>query len=780
MKTSDFKRRLRFLERHAPWFVLAALVSGGLCALVIFISSGILEDVDPIWLGRNIRGYTLIGYALGILAVLLAALTFTYSFRKRSLQEKLPLRGTMMMWLWAHVYLGLLALLAAALHGGYGVFSLGFSSGKILFWLFFLMVLSGVAWRLVYRLVPPVAQPQIRNYSQRDAAGRAHEQQMEIEKLAAGESDALRQLANSILSGAQPTEIRAALRSLTPAEQAKMAAIQKLADSRRRALQRHRLQTRFTTLLQGWKILHVPLVVLFLLFFVLHLIAVFDIPSRLLPAQFQGFANTEDCSACHQAITAQWRESMHAHALTSPVTIVQTNQVIAKTVSGQPSPDPFMICNNCHGPVGAKLTGQASLPLDAPFPMDAQTINDGVSCAVCHQFTGEPASGAGGLAAVFQKGLAAGGVFFGPIADPVGNAYHRSNTTPMYQTAPESLCQNCHNVNYDLNADGRIEPGVDLILQTTYDEYEDYRAAGGAQNCLDCHMPLIPGETRVAEAAGIPFQQDFPAPPRLVHSHGFVGVDYPLDTVAVSDPQQAARAALLQSAAQITLSDDIQISADGNSATFSVDITNVGAGHQLPTGFAFARQMWIEVVVTDGDGNLLLASGVLASNTDDLCDTATLNDALAGFVTGCPGGADPQLVNFQQKLLDIIDIKRDDDGTPVLNDDGDFIVIQAVNGEETFLQHLTGGAIARLRPSDGQVLTRIDPGGTRTFAYTVPLNGDRPDEIVVTVRLLFRNLPAYFLRVLAENQPAGEFPQLEPLIGNLQIVEMASEEETYP
>ena len=31
-----------------------------------------------------------------------------------------------------------------------------------------------------------------------------------------------------------------------------------------------------------------------------------------------------------------------------------------------------------------------------------------------------------------------------------------------------------------------------------------------------------------------------------------------------------------------------------------VRITNVGAGHNVPTGFAFARQMWLEVKAFDG------------------------------------------------------------------------------------------------------------------------------------------------------------------------------------
>lgn len=779
MKRPTATRALRFTERHWPWLVAGALVSGGLCALVFFISTGLLESIDPIRLGRNVRGYTLPGIAMGILAVILSALAFAYSFRKRSLQERLPLRGTMMMWLWAHVYLGLLALLAATLHGGYGVISLTVSTGKILFVIFALLVFSGLAWRLVYRFVPAAAGPQIRNYSQSDSLDRAQQQLVEIEKIAAGKSAQLRQVKDWIITGARKSrELETAIAMLPFDDGPAVAEIQRLAASRTRALRRHRLQARYHRILQGWRLLHIPMVGAFGVVFVIHLVAAFDLPSRLFPARFDGFPSAQECATCHQEITEQWQNSMHAHAITSPVTIVQTNQVIADTVAGQPSPDPFLFCNNCHAPVGTKLTDQGTLPLEPPFPISDEAINEGINCSTCHQYTGEPASGSGGLARVFQEALQPGGLFFSAIDDPVGNAYHRSGTAPAFE-APEALCQNCHNVNYDRNDDGLIEPGVDLILQTTYDEFVDYQEEGGGDTCITCHMPLL-AQDRAAEAADIPLQQDFQAPAREVHDHSFVGVDYPLDTVSAEDPQRDAREELLRSAAAISIDNNsVQISEDGSAITFAVDITNVGAGHQLPTGFAFARQMWLEVTVTDLNGRVLLTSGVLADNVSDLCDQGTLADALADFVEDCPEGVDAQLVNFQQKLLDVIDIKRDENGEPVLNEDGEFIIVQGVDGEETWLQHLTGGAVARVRPSDGQLLARIFPFETRTFVYSIPFNGELPDGITISVRLLFRNLPPYFLRVLAANQPPDEIPRIAPIIENLQIVEMDTVVETF-
>src|SRR5262249_42896450 len=149
------------------------------------------------------------------------------------------------------------------------------------------------------------------------------------------------------------------------------------------------------------------------------------------------------------------------------------------------------------------------------------------------------------------------------------------------------------------------------------------KAAGGDQTCITCHMPRLRA-TRAAETAAIPFEQDREAPHREVHDHSFVGVDYPLDTVAVRDPERALREALLRSAAKVDLPRS-SLALRAGTLSFDVTVTNSGTGHNVPTGFAFARQMWLEVTASDASGPFF-TSGVLPSNVSDLCDTATLDE----------------------------------------------------------------------------------------------------------------------------------------------------------
>lgn len=777
----QLKRKLRGWEQQWPWIIVAVLASGSLFGLAYAVAEGFFQEIDPFLFGANLRGYTAFGLTMGVLAVVLAILTFFYSYRKRSVSQTLPLRGTVMMWLSAHIYLGFLGLLASALHAGFGVLwadGARLSSGKVLFYIFALLMISGTLWRLVYLLVPRLFQERILNYSQKDTAARIQQRLVEIEKVAAGKSAAFhefKELAISLSSGrssGKPT-----VENLLPEERAAAEKLTELAVSLQRARQRARLQARADALLQNWRWMHVPLAFAFFIVLAIHIMAVSDLPARAFPAQAAGYRPSIECRECHEQIYDQWVNSMHAHALDSPVTVVQTNQVVTVNLKDENSPDPLLVCQNCHAPTNTAMTLQPLLPFEPPPGVDYASINEGVNCASCHQFAGQPSNSGGAFAAVFQAQLRPGRLYFGPYSDPVGNAYHQSKPTDMW-AEPHTLCQSCHNVQVDRNGDGIIQKGVDLVLQTTYDEFERYLQAGGTETCVTCHMPLVSSNGRIAEAASIPHQQDRDAPPRLVREHSFVGVDYPLDLVSESDPQRTDRLELLREAARMELVDEsVQIvEADNGSRTlnFTVSITNNDLGHNLPTGFAFARQMWLEIIVVDANGQVVYESGVLASNTADLCDAGTLDDPrnpMVEYVVGC-SASDPQLTNIQQKLVDDVDILRNASGDAVVDANGEFVPIQAVGGSETWMQNLNGGAVARTRPVDGQVLGTIPSGETRFFGYEVLLEELPPGDLTISVRLLFRNLPPYFLRALVDNAIPEETVDLEPMIPNLQIVEM--------
>jgi hypothetical protein len=457
--------------------------------------------------------------------------------------------------------------------------------------------------------------------------------------------------------------------------------------------------------------------------------------------------------------------------MTSPMMIAQTNQVAARVLHAVNGPDPKEVCVSCHGPIGTLLSEGNTLPLPERALSQRELLDDGVSCAACHQWRGESHTGGAGLSR-FLAGLEPGRTYYGPYADPVGNAFHRSEPSDLFTTRPEQLCRNCHSVQLDKNADGRFDRGIDLVLQTLFDEWEAYAQAGGA-SCLDCHMPIVGDAKRAAEGAVVPFEQDGEAPPRRVRDHSFVAVDYPLDDVAARDAHRSKREALLASAAVFELPRE-SLSQRAGSLSFQVTLTNSGTGHNLPGGFAFVRQMWVAVRIFDAGNRMLAQSGHLPNATDDLCDASILDDVdspMRPFVSGC-NGSDKRLLNFQQMLVDKVDIARDTNGAALLGSRGENLLVRGAGAKECVIQHLSSGPVPRVRPTTGKSTPPLAPGETGTYPYNFDIGASAVPKRV-EARLLFRVAPPYFLRALAKDQPPSEIPKLDTFVSALEVTEMA-------
>jgi len=780
--SGPLQKRRSLLEYQWLWLVLALASALFTAALVLALDAGFLADYE--YFPAIIRGYTLTGVFFGVSCVGLGLLAFLYSLRKRSLQERMPV-GSMAGWLWGHVYLGLLSVVLALAHAGYG--SIGFepSLGKLLLILLLVLVASGLLWRVVYGVVPPKAAKEVGHYSQASSREKAATLLIEIEKLSAGRSPAMRQLVSWLVrTEASDAEVSGAARCLAHDEQAQVAELVRLSRGRHQMLHRERRQASYRRWLQGLRVLHVPVSLAFLLLLPLHVLYALDMPAKLVPlgaafgSTLGGFHASGACVSCHERVVKEWRTSMHAHALTGPVMVAQTNQAHRDTLASTSSPDPQNLCVACHAPLATALANSPKLPFAPSGALaEAALYSEGVTCAVCHQWQGEPVTGGGALSA-FQKGLVPGRTFFGRFDDAVGNSFHRSKASPLFQN-PSQLCRNCHSVQYDRNGDGKVERGTDLVLQSLFDEWQDFEKQGGGASCVDCHMPVVAG-TRAAESALIPLEQDSEAPARSLRSHAFVAVDYPIDDLELRDSSRNAREGLLRRAGLLTL-DEASLSQLDRKVSFRVSVKNTGTGHNLPGGFAFVRQMWAEATLLDGQGRIAASSGLLLQPSHDLCDGSILDDPqsdMREFLVGCTA-TDRELVSFQQMLVDKIELLRDQAGTVLLDQRGQPRLTRAPGAKEAIVQFLTGGAVARPRASTGEPTPPLVVGEERSFSYAFQLpTGVRAES--VRVRLLFRALPPYFLRALAKNQQPGDGPNLNSFIPNLEINEMARVEAPLP
>ncbi|MEY2459868.1 MAG: hypothetical protein QOG30_1698, partial [Acidimicrobiaceae bacterium] len=346
--------------------------------------------------------------------------------------------------------------------------------------------------------------------------------------------------------------------------------------------------------------------------------------------------------------------------------------------------------------------------------------------------------------------------------------------------------------------------------------------------CSDCHMPLLskdePTTGVVDHAPGL-----LSIPSREYHTHTFVGVDYDLDTKKYEEPGLpsnaldkvlAEREALVRSA--IALKVDVAKNANGQPdvlvdpanpgfatqdgkkgklVTYNVEVRNNLLAHTFPTGFAFARQFWLEVsaktksgdpvclsvpfVVADGTSPVATpcASGVLGidANTspdeavkraddgpspDDTnvdlrqCDSAAVADRVGDVGVTIPNtdiefskpfpldDCDPWLSNFQKILTD-----GDPDQTGTKKE----VAFQSFvpNLVQIRGRVATGDLMKDLQPVrlDATTLERQD-STTLGYTFFVPdsLNVTSTDDIVVTAKMRVRHLPPYFVEGLAQEQ----------------------------
>lgn len=374
----------------------------------------------------------------------------------------------------------------------------------------------------------------------------------------------------------------------------------------------------------------------------------------------------------------------------------------------------------------------------------------------------------------------------------VGNREHRGELLATMRE-PE-FCASCHTVVVDDPND----QGKRLVaLQNTYNEWRGlgdpakgtrwgadpspHRA--GATHCLQCHgMPLddvvalvehldeartdfdtMRAAVRAAiEANALPAGDTLAASPRdgfdqplregrRRFTHHFAGVDRHLGPDApypVGHARRAENAAHVEDAfartrALLRIAAAVRATGLDRDGTLHVEVANLATGHNLPAGFAFARELWVEVAVSD-------------AATRPAPDAASWRVVVGGAGGGLPlergprghGTAldkrDGRLRNFQAVLF----------SADLLSDDLDPRGVGR-RGTETVLQNETTAVLKGKAAQQAGFSDRVGPvapGGVEALSIPLGVSGDgwtRTTVRWVRVRLRFRSLPPEFLERLA-------------------------------
>ena len=246
------------------------------------------------------------------------------------------------------------------------------------------------------------------------------------------------------------------------------------------------------------------------------------------PVTGTGGLSAQACGACHVEIAAEWAASTHAHAWVDRQFQAELHK----------DPEVGWLCINCHTPL-ANQQAELTTPTDelrapervANPAFDEALQQEGITCLACHWR---------------PEGIAA------PHADT--NAPHPTVYEPELTT--EVLCVSCH------QAVARLEDA----LVCTFDTGREWATADPGRTCPECHMPRVTRPVAVG------------APPREGRRHTWPGSLIPKD-----DAPEAELAFMVDWEpgldARLELAEELE-----GTARATATLTNVRAGHHLPTG----------------------------------------------------------------------------------------------------------------------------------------------------------------------------------------------------
>lgn len=315
------------------------------------------------------------------------------------------------------------------------------------------------------------------------------------------------------------------------------------------------------------------------------------------PVESKTFTPPNVCEECHSDIYDQWKGSMHANAWEDPVF-----QALWRMGNEETAGLTEKLCAGCHTAIGVVSEEILARGEDGDY-MISEIAQRGVQCDVCHSVKEATFLDAEGHEP--HNGtllLDPGSPKKGPYKDSA-SPYHESEYSELHTKA--EFCANCHHVFHPVN---------NFPIERTYDEWKYSVYAQNGIVCQDCHMATVEDSietARTLKKVKRPGKAAWEGPERdHVYPHFFVGGNFTVTALLGADTHAEMARKRLQSAAKVEIIKPEELES-GEVGAVKVKVTNVGAGHNLPTSLTEVRQMWLDVRVTDALGTVLVSSGWL-------------------------------------------------------------------------------------------------------------------------------------------------------------------------
>jgi hypothetical protein len=303
------------------------------------------------------------------------------------------------------------------------------------------------------------------------------------------------------------------------------------------------------------------------------------------PANPDDYFEAKDCAECHKDQYAQWEGSLHSRAHEDSIYLAFAE--LARKEGGE---DLYRLCSGCHSPLAVATRKPGYL------------AHDGVTCDVCHHIRFvDRIHAEGGANASFV--LEGGDIRYGPLDDASPTPAHKSAFSPTHRSA--ILCSACHTLLHPVNH---------LPIENTYEEWVKGPYAAAGIQCQDCHMRSPEQAAEVART-----MRPVKVPGRTlgdggdrpdVHDHRFTAASTDRKHTGAGEAHAAESEARLKGAVELSLRVPRETAA-GGILFVDVALTNIGAGHAIPTSITELRQVWIDLRVTDATGAEVFRSGAI-------------------------------------------------------------------------------------------------------------------------------------------------------------------------
>jgi hypothetical protein len=340
----------------------------------------------------------------------------------------------------------------------------------------------------------------------------------------------------------------------------------------------------------------------------------------------RSLAGSESCgtSGCHEQIVAEWRVSAHRWAAMD-----LGFQRIQTEMAKQNGPESTRYCGGCHDPISL-FSGTKNIFTENLTGLAGYA--EGVACLACHSIRKTDVEGnANYIAAqparyLFELNVPAGGTGSRLMRDFLIRSYPRRHVEELSKRVfktPE-YCAACHKqfIDQEVNNVGWVQ------LQNQYDNWRKSRwnHPGDPKKtieCRECHMPLM---ASTDPAAGDALDYNRTSADGKHRSHRFIGAnqvmpamlklpgaeeqirltekwlrgEYEIPEIAEKWARGPAVALELLTPETTSPGDDINVKAV---------VTSNKVGHDFPTGPLDIIQSWVQINVSDAQGNVVFTSG---------------------------------------------------------------------------------------------------------------------------------------------------------------------------